>query len=814
MKLKSSIFRRPVRLTALVVLLVITSFVVVRAWRFTQVFLDSLRPKVERALTEVLGLTVEISDLNFAFFPLLGLSASNISLISDESCTAAIKADKIILRFDYAALLRRELRVSMIKIDSPAAEISLTAGKITWGQSPLTSLPISDSDKPSCPVRKPLQSNLKADDNAHKKEVASGPFYFSVAIEAIAITNAKLKVHQPGSMQELILNEFTADLHLSNNILNISSPSVDGLLDQAPIDFKALLVKVNTKTKLIQIKDAELNLGKLHLKCSGALQDWFRPRSLQLSSRLIDIKQLVSLLDIYYSSLNLPHFKDGQLTFALNLSTARKGGAVIDGQISLTNIDMPSLELKLSKFGLKQFQLELERDSKWSFDTSFDLRDFKIKDRVDSYQLASGSGKFVLTRDETGRLGGNGNLEAKAFGFNDGTTKITNADATLSKIDTVVSPKGDVLVTVDLSGQDLDLDHERVTIRGFSDLVASLEINVPAQGGYSVSGPVSIDKANITTLKRNFKAVSGNVQMLVSKPLKHFVSNNITAQLMGQNLSLETDFSMKKEAYLFKSTSLKIPPAILDVSGILERNSGRAFSFELSGQNLEPAELASLIQPGEKTDFQGMIKSLNLNLSGDMHSPVDSLSGQGDILVTEPLSKEFNLSVSIANAISKLPVIGNTIVPNHLKEDDSEQSAQATFTVAKRQIHTSDLLIKRDRFTLYGQGNIDFDFEVDAKASVVFLRETFGGFGGDFEPFSTLLGRLGKIEIPLFVQGTFPDLALTPDTVTFVKDNSGLTLLHEALGTTKDIGTGMGKIITSPFRREKTPEIAPTIISE
>ena len=94
------------------------------------------------------------------------------------------------------------------------------------------------------------------------------------------------------------------------------------------------------------------------------------------------------------------------------------------------------------------------------------------------------------------------------------------------------------------------------------------------------------------------------------------------------------------------------------------------------------------------------------------------------------------------------------------------------------------------------------------------MKQTLTSLGGGFERLGSLLGRVGKVEIPVFIRGQVPNISVVPDVVTLVKDNSGLTLVGNVLGSTLDAGRSVAGFVLSPFEskrnREQSSEENPT----
>jgi hypothetical protein len=83
-------------------------------------------------------------------------------------------------------------------------------------------------------------------------------------------------------------------------------------------------------------------------------------------------------------------------------------------------------------------------------------------------------------------------------------------------------------------------------------------------------------------------------------------------------------------------------------------------------------------------------------------------------------------------------------------------------------------------------------------------------FGLGIPSLPGVMCRIGKVEIPLLLGKKLPSPSVSVDVTTFMKDNSGITLLGEAAQTTGGAVRDVFGVLTSPFRSDPTPGPVPT----
>jgi hypothetical protein len=200
---------------------------------------------------------------------------------------------------------------------------------------------------------------------------------------------------------------------------------------------------------------------------------------------------------------------------------------------------------------------------------------------------------------------------------------------------------------------------------------------------------------------------------------------------------------------------------------------------------------------------------LNVSLKGLIRSLPRSLSGEGDFKLMSTRIRGFDLTRALADALSSIPIANLTLSKEKLTDDGLDKMAEGIFTITEEKLNFSSLTFYRQQYTLQAIGSYSFSKVVDLRGSVTFMKQTLSGLGGGFEQLGSLLGRVGKVEIPIFIRGQVPNLSVVPDVVNLVKDNSGVTLAGEVLGTTLNAGRSVADFVLSPFESRRNKQDSP-----
>jgi hypothetical protein len=230
--------------------------------------------------------------------------------------------------------------------------------------------------------------------------------------------------------------------------------------------------------------------------------------------------------------------------------------------------------------------------------------------------------------------------------------------------------------------------------------------------------------------------------------------------------------------------------------------------------NAVVSSLAAVILARHENPFDGQIRSLSVAVRGSFAELLTSLRGEGDFKLMSTRVRGFDLTRALADALSSIPIANLTLAKEKLSDEGFDKAAEGVFTIADEKLHFSSLTFYRHQYTLAATGTYSFSKFLDLKGAVTFMKQTLTSLGGGFERLGSLLGRVGKVEIPVFIRGQVPNISVVPDVVTLVKDNSGLTLVGNVLGSTLDAGRSVAGFVLSPFEskrnREQSSEENPT----
>ena len=487
-----------------------------------------------------------------------------------------------------------------------------------------------------------------------------------------------------------------------------------------------------------------------------------------------------SIEELSYAPFSLTRRPGGEIA-ASGDARLRKGG--VGGNAALEDLSLSGMSL-LWKDGAVQ-----------NVKSAVALSGLAIQDGSDGYQTGGAKGLLTFTRNDGMTL--SGDLDVQKFGFRDNETVIDNTDAALRRISVMVSRKGDVNVGVDVDGRSFHLTNPSIEIVEASRVVAPLRIAVPAGGGYSVSGPVSVKGAALVLAGRRITQVGGDVPIVVSGPRKEFGAKNVAGVSFDQNLKLSGNFVMEREAYTLEKTTLAFAQGVVTASGRMGRGGDRPAALQAEAENVVIADAwRGVTQKREAPPMEGKILSFRGDFSGLRSRFLETLSGGGNVRIEGAKLGYYDVLSSIKAAVSKIPVAGTVLVPKDAQEERGRETLEFNYKLANQQIVISELNASRSNFTIDGGVTIGFDGKLDGKISAVFLEKSFRSLGLGFDAVAKALGRLGRVSVPLLVGGTISDPSLKPDPVAIVAQGSGAGLAHSMVKGVVSAGNSVVNSVT------------------
>jgi hypothetical protein len=279
--------------------------------------------------------------------------------------------------------------------------------------------------------------------------------------------------------------------------------------------------------------------------------------------------------------------------------------------------------------------------------------------------------------------------------------------------------------------------------------------------------------------------------MLISKANKQFQSQSIAAVIEGHPIKLKTELLIKEGQYILKPSVISLGKGIIGIEASLRSSAARPLSARITAENVLLRDLFAVASIKSTTSEQAVLTRFLLIASSNMTDFIQSAVGVGALEISEPGSGFKRFSERLLSAIASIPLAGIPLRAIDSSTSDGQKTVSADFTVRNGNIYTDNLVLNQSYSTVTVKGSLDSAGNLKAKATAIFLQKSFSDFGIGFDRLGKLLGRAGKIEIPVLVSGKISDPKVDADLVQLAKNNSGLPLLRDVLEKTGNIAEGI-----------------------
>lgn len=789
--------------------------------------LSHYKGAIEIALSDVLSLPVSITSIRGHLGRQFRLKLDGLKIGGSEEC---ISVKEVSLSSPLASLLRRELVVTAVSVKEPTvvivegesgSRVCPNSQRIVRDstQAEQASLPQFDfqkiqleslhfiiekgegSRRQEIVINHGLLSLLTQAPNLSEQQfvnvevlleggaLVGGPSFGKVALENLTIGLDKngtssvvghlaiddLKSNKPG----LIVKTLSTDVNLSGKNLVLNRPNIEASLSGQRVAAFCDGVEMDTALRTLKITGGVLSLADQKVALSGAWAGDFIPEQANLESGKLDLAKVGQLLDRLLPG-KAPAVGTGTASFAIIVQ--KKGKAWLgSGKLAVNAYENKEADIAVGQVSLPNLTVIFRSVRDFQANFALAISDLAIRDRNDRYSTGNASGTVSLQGGTKEFLGINADLKVNKFGFQNEDIAITDVSGDVKNAKVGISQKFDVLTRLDFTGGPVTLRHPSISVDGADEVSAPISINIPSAGGYRVEGPVKIRNARLNTMGRDFEKVSATVQMFISGPLKQFTSERL--DFVNQNRAgwIKTDFAMTPEWYDLREFQTGFFGGTTLARAKMGRHENTDIISSLEVTNANVAQLAGLVSP-ETKGVSGLIKSLTAEAQGNKRDILPSLKGKGEVAFQEEIFREVGLTTRIASALRSVPAIGPVISPEKLADDRKQVSFSSKFSAENQKVSFDDVRISRPKYNVEGSGNVGFDGIIDFKGNVIFLSDSARALGLGITPLASILGRVGKIEVPIFIRGHFKDPSVTPDIAGFVSHYSGLGLATSTVG--------------------------------
>jgi hypothetical protein len=436
------------------------------------------------------------------------------------------------------------------------------------------------------------------------------------------------------------------------------------------------------------------------------------------------------------------------------------------------------------------------------------IDNLRVSSRDATYQASKIAGSIACS-SHRGESTCSADLDVGDFGYAGTGVELSRVGARLEKLRVALQSTGKMRATGSVKASSLQLRSEAVDVRGIEALSVPLDISVARDTGYLIQGPVTARGVTLRIADREISQAQGEISVSLSSAGDTYTTSTLTANTAGEPVALRGSFAKSPHSYTARELKLRVAGGEVSVSAEIQRDPKLRYSAQIGVDNTDVPRLLAVVLRRSEDSFDGKVKKLVVSLNGDLRDPVSSVAGQGSFSVMATRIRGFDLTRTLADALASIPIANFALSKDKLADDGLDKAAEGIFAIGDGRINFSSLNVYRQKYSVQATGSYSFTSEVDLKGAVVFMRDTLSSLGGGFDTLGSLLGRLGKVEVPIFIRGKVPKISIVPDLVTLVRDNSGLTLVGSVLGGTLDAGRSIAGFVLNPFgsrRDENRPQ--------
>ncbi len=706
-------------------------------------------PAIEAELGKHLRSNVRVAGLVIDFFPSLGAIATGVVITPHGAC-GQITASSAELRVDLSALVAGRYVINSLSFSGVNADLSWSEGDVSVG---------AQSDG-TCALEGERSAQTAPPPSSSSEQ--QGGESFSLELKDFALRDADIVVRTPRP-HHVQISQLVGVASLSEGVLSLGQPLVQTEIDGVSVDLSAQSIEVDVAQEVFDVREGEFSVGGEKVTFSGHYGPGPQLTAGKLAAKSLDLRNLAALTR----------------PMGIDLSILRSGRVSVSSDVSFSSN---------AGFALRTADLQASQLS--------------VEGRGSSYQASSVRGP-VQCAVSAQKTDCSADLKVADLRFERGDIALSNVSGRLEKLEVVAQSRGGTRVSGLLTSSSAHFKSPTVEVRRIVSLSTPLQLFISDKGEYTVEGEVTGHGIDVQVADREILQVGGAVHMSLSSAGDSFSTSSLSASIMGHAVTVAGVFASSREAYSFRDLKANIGGGEVSLVGEIRRTPELPFSARLTVNNATVSTVATVILARQENPFDGQIRNMSLSLNGSLHRLPSSLTGAGNFKLMSTRIKGFDLTRALADAISTIPIANLALSKEKLTDDGLDKAGEATFTIADEKMLFSSLTFYRQQYTLQATGSYSFSKMVDLTGQVIFMKETLNSLGGGFDKLGALLGRVGKVEIPIFIRGQVPNISVVPDVVTLLKDNSGLTLAGNVLGATVDAGRSVADFVLSPFGSRK-----------
>ncbi len=708
---------------------------------FTQALLEHYRPQLVAEISDSVGCPVSYSRATIKLTPAVEVVLHDVSVMGTPlgfEVTAPYFAAEVKL----AALLNQHLDFDKLTLRSPSI-VLITGSAPTTPQQPPPSTPLPSSPT-SAQTAQPL---------------------LLIGIDAISIDSGRIATRSSSGHQVVVLE----DLHIESGLttqgaaitIAPSQASFVVPVGTTPIKRFPLTASLQQLTytinqKKLSIQSAQITSGASSVAVSGA----FDLAGETLTAALQGTKVELAPFQQFLRAKALAGTADLQANVTLNEQSLQISGTMGVSSAKITAIS------------------------------------------GESYGITSLSGPFTLQRTQGQGIAAQSTaLAVQGFSYQDPNVSLNHVNGTLSKISGTIAEDGASAFTVSVHGTGLDLSSGPFEIKKIASVDSPLTIKVPATPGYSISGPVKAAGVDMTFHGRPLTGASGSVDMLVSNTVLRFISQGVQTQSNGIPVKMSGTVEINDTTYSMQNLVGQLAGGSLASTVTIQRAPKQQVEVEVLAKELDVAVVKALVTGDPQSTFSGRIDHVSVKATTRKDNLLLSATGNGVIEITDGTVARANFDRRVVGLIKAIPVVGEAVSFTSSATDSSTyemrggmlKDLNADFTIGNGRVSSTNITAQGKFSNLIASGDISFGGDLNLTASAVYLEQNLRAIAGPIKPLGALFGTIGRIEIPLLIQGTVGTPQISAD-LSRLQDISmpgrALSPILRGLGAVVDGATG------------------------
>ena len=472
--------------------------------------------------------------------------------------------------------------------------------------------------------------------------------------------------------------------------------------------------------------------------------------------------------------------RDEQSNSALPFTVSVEGISISNGEVTWRDSES-NLAVSVSKLAVTAgIELAGTKVNIPTFDASFRVNDTEsLKVKIAKASLDKNSLEVSIPEANVEHSAGSVNLSATVKqGGKDGTVSVNSKALDLKKLLSTaqafqpslppIQPSGEmgfnVTSTIKSGAPELS---GKILLRGVG-LVPSKELEISNLGGdITLAGPVDALAIRTEKLALEYNKAPITLSGVFTASPKQFKVKKLDVSAFKGSASVVSDVTLGDPLTIAAS------PKLSDIS------------IEAVLSAVKPS-LAGMLR-GNLTLAEGSFSNMRSN------DPMNSVSGQAKLLMKEGTLKDFNLAQQVLEGVQGLPFLASSLrskVPPEFEAVVSSpntgiQEFRSEATMTGGTITFSELYLESDIFSVTSTGTYKTSGKIHLPAIIRFTPPFSRAITERVTELRALLDSSGRLELPIVVHGTVPNVIVAPDVSVIVKKASVGTVRQAITGSLK-----------------------------